>query len=49
MIYGLHMRKRSKNTDYLEDRYLMSKDLHRKKLRHLYKVKLKHLKLLVLV
>jgi hypothetical protein len=49
MIYELHMRKRSKNVDNLESRYPMSKELLEKKLRRLYRVGLRHLKLLLLL
>jgi transcription initiation factor IIE alpha subunit len=49
MIYELHMRKRSKNADDLESRYPMSKELLEKKLRRLYRVRLRHLKVLLLL
>jgi hypothetical protein len=49
MIYKLYMRKRSKNMDNLESRYPISKELLEKKLRRLYKVGLRYLKLLLLL
>lgn len=49
MIYRLHIKKRSKKADNLESRYLMSKKSQGKRLRRLYKVKLRHLKLLLLL
>ena len=49
MIYELHMRRRSKNADDLESKYPMSKELLKRKLMRLYKVKLRHLKLLLLL
>jgi hypothetical protein len=48
MIYRLHMRRRSKNINNLESRYPINKELLEKRLRHLYKVGLRHLKLLLL-
>jgi hypothetical protein len=49
MIYGLHIRKRSKNEDNLKSKYLMSKELLEKRLRRLYKVRLRYLKLILLL
>jgi hypothetical protein len=43
------MRKRSKNADNLESRYPISKESPKKKLRRLYRVGLRHLKLLLLL
>ena len=49
MIYELHMKKRSKSAKDLINRYLLSKGLLEKKLKCLYKVRLRHLRLLLLL
>ena len=49
MIYELGMKKRSKSARGLINRYLLSKGLLEKKSRRSYKVRLRHLKLLLLL
>ena len=49
MIYELRMKKRSKSARGLINRYLLSKGLLEKKLKRSYKVRLRHLKLLLLL
>jgi hypothetical protein len=49
MIYELRMKKRSKSARGLINRYLLSKGLLEKKSRRSYKVRLRHLKLLLLL
>jgi hypothetical protein len=49
MIYELRMKKRSRNTKNLRNRYLLSMRLLVKKLKRSYKVRLRHLKLLLLL
>jgi hypothetical protein len=49
MIYELRMKKKSKSARGLINRYLLSKELLERKLRRLYKVRLRHLKLLLLL
>lgn len=45
MIYKLYINKRSKSTGDLIKRYLLIKGLIEKKLKSLYKVRLRHFKL----
>jgi hypothetical protein len=49
MIYELRMKKRSKSARGLINRYLLSKGLLEKKSRRSYKVRLRHLKPLLLL
>ena len=49
MICELYIRKKSKSIRDLINKYLLSKRLLEKKLKHSYKVRLRHLKLLLLL
>jgi hypothetical protein len=48
-IYELCMKKRSKSVKNLKSKYLLSKGLLEKKLKRLYRVRLRYLKLLLLL
>jgi hypothetical protein len=48
MIYELYMKRKSKSVRDLINRYLLNKKLLEKKSKHLYKVRLRYLKLLLL-